>query len=147
MRPRYLLAFLGLVAAGVGCRKEQTPGVVISTVRAGTVDPIHADTPERYSATILPSAQVDLAFKSAGLIEQIHQVRGADGRVRNIQAGDKVDEGAELAVVRRIDYEQRVQQARIRSSRVRRSYLRPRPFSDRPSRTTSVRTTSIDRQA
>jgi multidrug efflux system membrane fusion protein len=80
-------------------------------VTAGTVETVRPDTPERYTATITSFAQVDLAFKSAGLIEKIHQVRGADGRMRNVQAGDKVGRDTELALVRTVDYQQRVDQA------------------------------------
>jgi RND family efflux transporter MFP subunit len=84
---------------------------VVQTVRAATVEEIRPETPERYSATVSPNAQVELAFKSAGIIERLHQVRGADGRTRDLEAGDCIEEGTELAVVRRLDYEQRVQQA------------------------------------
>ena len=108
--PRGLSAIVLFLVASA-CRQEKTPEAVVQTVRAATVEEIRPETPERYSATISPSAQVDLAFKSAGLIEQIYQVRGADGRTRDVQAGDSIDEGTELAVVRRLDYEQRVQQA------------------------------------
>ena len=105
------LSAIVLFLVASACRQEKTPEAVVQTVRAATVEEIRPETPERYSATISPSAQVDLAFKSAGLIEQIYQVRGADGRTRDVQAGDSIDEGTELAVVRRLDYEQRVQQA------------------------------------
>jgi multidrug efflux system membrane fusion protein len=93
------------------CKKEATPEAVIQTVRAGTVDQISPEAAERYSATISPIQTIDMAFKSAGLIDHIHEIRGADGRMRDIQAGDLVNKGTELAVVRAIDYEQRVQQA------------------------------------
>ncbi len=96
--------------ATVACHQEKSPEAAIQTVRAGTVDRIQPDTPERYSATISPFTQVDLAFKSAGLIERILQVRGADGRMRNVEPGDQVAKGVELALVRTQDYEQRVQQ-------------------------------------
>jgi RND family efflux transporter MFP subunit len=100
----------------VACQKTATPAPAIQSVAAATVDQIRPATPERYSATIYPVAQVDLAFKSAGLIEKIYQVKGADGRVRDVQAGDFVPEGTELAVVRKLDYEQRVQQAQQQTS-------------------------------
>jgi multidrug resistance efflux pump len=38
-------------------------------------------------------------------------VRGADGRMRNVQAGDKVARDTELALVRTTDYRERVDQA------------------------------------
>jgi multidrug efflux system membrane fusion protein len=110
MRPG-ICAIAAALLVIVACQNKKPPEAAVQTVRAGTVEEIHPDAPERYSAIILPSAQVDLAFKSAGLIEKIHQVRGADGRTRDVQAGDSVAEGTELAVVRKLDYEQRVQQA------------------------------------
>ena len=58
----------------------------------------------RYSAGIVPNSQVDLAFKSGGYVENILQVRGADGRMRNIQEGDWVARGTVLARVRESDY-------------------------------------------
>jgi multidrug efflux system membrane fusion protein len=75
------------------------------------VEEIEPDTPQRYSATILPNMQVDLAFKSPGLVEQVHQVRGADGRVRDVEPGDRVVQGTELASVRPVDYQQKIDQS------------------------------------
>ena len=69
------------------------------------------DVTERYSVTIQPLREVDLTFKSPGLVDHIDQVTGADGRPRNIQEGDRVTAGTELAAVRATDYEQKVAQA------------------------------------
>ena len=104
-------SFAGTVLLLAGCQKQTAIEPSIQTVTAGAVESIQPDTPERYSATIVPIAQIDLAFKSAGLIEKIYQVRGADGRMRNVQAGDKVGRDTELALVRTTDYQQRVDQA------------------------------------
>jgi len=108
--------FLGATFAGIalllaGCQKQAAVERSVQSVTAGTVERIQRDTPERYSATIVPIAQMDLAFKSAGLIERIYQVRGADGRMRDVQAGDRVARDTELALVRTMDYQQRVDQA------------------------------------
>ena len=107
------LTLLAPLLTTSACRKnqEKTAETAVQTVQAGTVVQIEPNTPERYSATILPNMQVDLAFKSPGLIERVHQVRGADGRIRDVEAGDKVSQGTQLALVRALDYEQRVQQA------------------------------------
>jgi len=106
---------LGLVTlAGVffaGCSRQKLPEPAIQTVRAGVVEQIQPDTPERYAASMEPFARVDLAFKSAGIVERIFEVRGADGRMRNVEAGDKVTKDTELAQVRPLDYQQRVDQA------------------------------------
>lgn len=100
-----------LIVLPVACKREPPPAAAIQTVRAGLVDQILPDTAERYSATISPIETIDMAFKSAGLIDHVLQTKGADGRIRDVQAGDLVTKGTELAVVRAIDYEQRVQQA------------------------------------
>jgi RND family efflux transporter MFP subunit len=107
---RRALLFSSLLLT-VGCKKQPPPEAAIQTVRAGQVDQISPDSPERYSATISPLETIDLAFKSAGLIDHIYALRGADGRTRDVQAGDMVMKGTELALVRVVDYEQRVQQA------------------------------------
>ena len=111
MRRPYLGIALAAALWLAGCTKKTETELSIQTVTAGTVETIQPDTGERYSAMIAPIAQVDLAFKSAGLIERIHQVPGADGRMRAVQAGDKVARDTELAVVRTSDYQQRVDQA------------------------------------
>ncbi len=125
MRRKCLRAMLTGALLLAGCRKQSAPEPSIQTVTAGTVATVHPYTPERYSATIAPIAQVDLAFKSTGLIEKIYQLRGADGRMRDVQAGDQVEKGTELAVVRTIDYQQRVDQAaaRLAQSEAQRSQV------------------------
>jgi multidrug efflux system membrane fusion protein len=107
---RGALAAAALLAAG--CREEpRVSQPVLQAVRVGAVEEIAPDAPERYTASIVPYSQVDLAFKSPGLVESIFQVRGADGRMRNVEAGDKVAKDTALAVVRQVDYQQRVDQA------------------------------------
>jgi RND family efflux transporter MFP subunit len=95
----------------VSCRKEKQVEPVIQVVRAGVVEVVHPGPEERYSVSIEPFQKVDLAFKSGGIIQGILQVRGADGRMRNVQAGDKVARNAELAQVRPLDYEHALEQA------------------------------------
>jgi len=53
-----------------------------------------------YSANIVADTQVDVAFKVDGYVQSILQVKGADGKLRNLQAGDAVTQGAVLAVVK-----------------------------------------------
>jgi multidrug efflux pump subunit AcrA (membrane-fusion protein) len=65
----------------------------------------------RYSASIVPSEQIVLAFKTSGYVDQVLQRHGADGRIRALQAGDPVPAGAVLARVREADYRERVNQA------------------------------------
>ena len=102
-----------LIAAVVlaGCSKEKHVEPVVQVVKAGVVQEIRPEVSERYSASIEPNRKVDLAFKSGGIVQSILQVRGADGRVRNVQSGDKVAKGAALAHVRPLDYQHAVEQA------------------------------------
>jgi multidrug efflux system membrane fusion protein len=65
----------------------------------------------RYSANIQPYSRVELAFKSAGYVVGIFQVRGVDGRRRNVQEGDYVQRGTVMAQVRKSDYQAKVSQA------------------------------------
>ena len=53
-----------------------------------------------YSANIIADTQVDVAFKVNGYVQSILQVKGTDGRPRNVQAGDRITAGAVLAVVK-----------------------------------------------
>jgi hypothetical protein len=64
------LAALFLLAMASACNGKKPPAAGIQTVQAGVVEEIEPDAAERYSATILPNLQVDLAFKSPGLIEE-----------------------------------------------------------------------------
>ncbi len=111
MPPRVLLVAAALVLASCSKEKEKDPEPAIQIVRAGTVEQIQPDVPQRYSTSIEPFAKVDLAFKSGGIVEQLLQVRGADGRIRNVQAGDKVQKDAKLAQVRPLDYKNKLDQA------------------------------------
>ncbi len=65
----------------------------------------------RYSATIIPRTEVELAFKVGGYVDALQQVRGVDGRMRDLQEGDRITAGAVLARVRQSDYQVKVREA------------------------------------
>ncbi|MBB6147344.1 RND family efflux transporter MFP subunit [Silvibacterium bohemicum] len=65
----------------------------------------------RYTAAISPVAEVELSFKTSGYVAWIDQRRGADGRLRNLDAGDSVVSGAPLARLRPTESEARSSQA------------------------------------
>src|SRR5207245_9648784 len=64
----------------------------------------------RYAAAIIPFAQVDLMFRPSGYVTNVRQVRGADGRTRDIGTGDYVEQGVALAHIRREDLQNQVAQ-------------------------------------
>src|SRR5712671_8160885 len=109
------LVLIVLSATGVlgGCSHEsQIPSQPPRAVRLTTVAPPQtvAET-LRYSASILPYAQVDLMFRSSGYVTNVRQARGADGRTRDIGTGDYVEQGLTLAHIRREDLQNQVAQA------------------------------------
>src|SRR6266571_69972 len=81
-------------------------------VRVQAVESYVAGGGVRYSASINPYTQVDLAFKVGGYIQEILQVQGADDRMRDVQGGDWVNKGTILARVRQRDYVEKVNQAK-----------------------------------
>jgi multidrug efflux system membrane fusion protein len=87
----------------------------------------------KYSASIVPYAQVDLAFKSGGYVEQIRQVKNPSGGMRNIDQGDWVQKGTVLAVVQQKDYQDKLQQAQSQLARSQAEYDKAKSTFDRTS--------------
>ncbi len=108
-----VLASLFLMGVLGGCtRQSQIPSQPPRAVRLATVTaPQTSAETLRYSASILPYAQVDLMFRSSGYVTNVRQVRGADGRTRDVGTGDYVEEGVTLAHIRREDLQNQVAQA------------------------------------
>jgi multidrug efflux system membrane fusion protein len=102
----------GLVAVAVGCSKHESPEKPATPVRVEEVREHSGGEVVRYSASIEANQQVELAFKVGGYVQQIRQVRGADGRTRNLQEGDWVSQGTVLAQLRMDDFTAKVAQAR-----------------------------------
>ena len=112
--------FLSLVLA-VTVNACNHDGVTASTealpVRVITVGPISAFGGLRFAASIVPESEVALSFKSPGFVEQVLQVRGPDGRPRNVEQGDWIRKGTVLATVRQDEYLNAVEQGRQRLAR------------------------------
>lgn len=107
-----LLVVTGAIPAAGGCRHEPNVERAPVPVRIETVSPAGSTGGLRYSANVQPNEQVSLAFKSSGYVREILKVRTAEGRSRNVQAGDTVGRGTVLARVRESDYVEKVNQAR-----------------------------------
>ena len=99
----------------VSCSKNQSEQKPPKPVKVKAVEMSSLNTGVRYSASIRPAAQVDVAFKVGGYIEAIAQQRDASGQWRHLQAGDVVRQGTVLARVRQSDYVAQVNQARSTS--------------------------------
>jgi len=87
-----------IAIAGCGHKEAAAPESIPVTVQ--TVAMASGATGGAYSANIIADTQVDVAFKVNGYVQSILQVKGAGGKLRNVQAGDAVTAGAVLAVVK-----------------------------------------------
>ena len=58
---------------------------------------------------------MDVAFRLSGIVEEITQVRGADGRIRDLQDGDIVRRGEVLARLRQNEFQDQVSDAEAES--------------------------------
>jgi RND family efflux transporter MFP subunit len=80
-------------------------------VTVGTVEMHDGRVSLKYSASLQPYDQVDLAFRAGGYVDHVLQMKGADGRLRSIQDGDHSSRGLVLASLRANDYMARLQEA------------------------------------
>src|SRR2546427_9550507 len=99
----------------VACQSKQVqkPPVPVKVV---TVELHAANSGARYSATIIPRTQVELAFKVDGYVETLQKVRGVDGQLRDLQEGDAIVAGVVLARVRQSEYQVKVKEAESKAS-------------------------------
>jgi RND family efflux transporter MFP subunit len=103
---------LVLVAAANGCHQPtQVAAKSPTPVHVADVALYSSSEGLRYSASVLPFAQASLSFKSAGYVTEIKQITGADGRRRDIGAGDYVGRGAVLAQIRHQDLQNQLDQS------------------------------------
>ena len=82
-----IITAVALIALTIGCKtngQEKT----VKPVRVKTVETHTGASVVRYSASIRPSSQVEIAFKVGGYVESIKSAEG-----RHIQAGDIVMKG------------------------------------------------------
>ena len=96
------LAAFSVLAGGAKTQKagpEPVP-VVAEIVATQQVQPSW-----NYSGEIRPDAEVQLAFKEPGYVATLYRVKGVDGRMRDVELGDKIPAGATLARLRSSDYE------------------------------------------
>lgn len=113
------LASLICLSLMVGCSKTNTAERAPKPVKVKAVEMHSATSSVRYSASIRPAAQVDVAFKVSGYIDAIAQQKDTAGQSRNLQAGDVVHKGTVLARVRQSDYVARVNEAQSQRGEAR----------------------------
>ena len=108
-----IITALALIALTIGC-KTKAEEKSVKPVKVKTVETHSGSSSVRYSASIRPSSQVEVAFKVGGYVESIKNAEG-----RHIQAGDIVMKGAVLAQLRQSDYAAKVNEAKSQTGEAR----------------------------
>ena len=118
MRNVLTMLLLALVMAGCHSSKpiQQAPQAV--QVLQMQSQPGATASALRFSAVVTPDAQVPLSFRIPGYVIALKQVRGQDGRMRDIAEGDRVSKGAVLVRMRSAEYEDKVRQATSQAAAV-----------------------------
>jgi RND family efflux transporter MFP subunit len=120
-----------LLLGAMGCKQQDAAETLPVPVHTAMVQTIAVGNGAKYSASIVPYAQVDLAFKSGGYVERIRQVKNPSGGMRNIDQGDWVQKGTVLAVVQQKDYQDKLQQAQAQLARSQAEYEKAKLTFDR----------------
>ena len=115
MNTQNTILIIAVLALTVGC-KTAAQEKTVKPVKVKTVETHSGVSSVRYSASIRPSSQVEVAFKVAGYVETIK--RDSD---RHIQAGDIVQKGAVVAQLRQSDYVAKVNEAKSQQGEARSS--------------------------
>lgn len=100
----FFLAALFIANVLLGCSPEKPYEKPPTPVEVQSVQGYVGENGLRFSGTIKPKTQVELAFRSGGYVQEILTVRGLDGRHRLVQEGDWITLGTVLARVRQEDY-------------------------------------------
>jgi len=106
------------IALQGACKSNQTQKPAVP-VKVAAVELNTTSSEAKYSATIIPRTQVELAFKVGGYVDALRKVRGVDGKMRDIQEGDPISTGTQLARVRQSDYQVKFKQAESQASEAR----------------------------
>lgn len=111
---------LGIVIAVAALKSKSKPLEKLPVpVKVAAVELNTANSESKYSATIIPRTEIQLAFNVGGYVDALRQFRGVDGKMRDIQEGDRISLGIVLARVRQSDYQVKFKQAESQASEAR----------------------------
>ena len=113
MNVRTTIAIFLLLLVMVGCASNKPLNQPPQGVQAQAIAKQAGLTGDalRFSAVVMPDSQVPLAFRIPGYVISLKQVRGQDGRMRDVAEGDRVSRGAVLVRIRSSEYQDKVRQA------------------------------------
>jgi RND family efflux transporter MFP subunit len=110
---KYTITTLLLVLGMVGCSSSKPIKQAPQAVQARRVE---SQTKViagglRFSAVVTPDSEVMLSFRIPGYVTSLKQVRGQDGRMRDIAEGDHISQGSVVARIRSTEYAEKVHQS------------------------------------
>ena len=110
---RNTIALLSLMLVMAGCSSQKPLTQPPQGVQAQAIERQAGSNADglRFSAVVTPDSEVPLAFRIPGYVILLKQVRGQDGRMRDIAEGDRVSRGAVLVRIRASEYEDKVRQS------------------------------------
>jgi RND family efflux transporter MFP subunit len=110
---RKIIAIFSLMFVAAGCASHKPLTQPPQGVQAQAIEQQAGSNADglRFSAVVMPDSEVPLAFRIPGYVISLKQVRGQDGRMRNLEEGDRVNRGAVLVRIRSSEYEDKVRQA------------------------------------
>ena len=110
---RKTIAIFSLLFVMAGCASHKPLNQPPQGVQAQAIEEQAGSNADglRFSAVVTPDAEVPLSFRIPGYVTSLKQVRGQDGRMRDIAEGDRVSRGAVLVRIRSSEYEDKVRQA------------------------------------
>lgn len=113
MKTAIALLSLGLAITLSGCNSKRPIEQPPQGVQAQHIEAVSSagSSDMRFSAVVMPDSQVPLGFRIPGYVVSLMQVRGADGRMRDLAEGDRVNRGAVLVRIRANEYDEKVRQA------------------------------------
>jgi RND family efflux transporter MFP subunit len=85
----------------------------------------------RFSAVVTPDSEASLGFRIPGYVISLKQVRGQDGRMRDLAEGDRVSCGAVLVRIRASEYQDKVHQASSQAAAAEAVYQKAKLDFDR----------------
>ena len=130
-RHSVVAAAVSLLASLVACKHEAAPNKQPLPVHTAMVQSVAVGNSARYSASIVPYTQVDLAFQSSGYVDHVRQEKSAGGGMRNIDQGDWVTKGTVLAVVDQQNYQDKLLQAKAQLAGAQAQHLKDKLSFDR----------------
>ena len=125
------IGLLGVTVLLAACTETAAIEKAARPVRVAAAEQGQASRGARYSAEIVASEQVVLAFKSSGYVEHLLQTRDSGGRLRDIERGDRVGRGTVLARVQQSDYQAQVASANATVRQADASLVKARADYDR----------------